>query len=86
MLDGHQLQGYLYVTQGKINSVSIFIGDDVVDLYSSYLLSEDNLETLSDISEHLKATIDNVDSIEYMQKNCAVNSIELKGVFQFPVE
>ena len=86
VLDGHQLQGYLYVTQGKINSVSIFIGDDVVDLYSSDLLSEDNLETLSDISEHLKATIDNVDSIEYMQKNCAVNSIELKGVFQFPVE
>ncbi|KID56178.1 hypothetical protein JF50_18035 [Pseudoalteromonas luteoviolacea] len=86
MLDGHKLQGYLYVVQGKVSSVSIFIDDIVVDLYSSDLLSEDNLETLTNISEHLKVNIENVDSIEYLQKNCTVNSIDLKGIFQFPVE
>lgn len=86
VLNGHQLQGYLYVTQGTLNSVSIFLGDEVFDLYSSDLLSEDNLESLSDISEQLRINIENVSSIKYTIKNNPVDTIKSYGEFHFPVE
>ncbi len=85
-LAGHQLQGYLYLIQDKVNSVSIFLGDEVVDLYSSDVLSEDNLETLNQVSDYLLVSIENVSSVEYTIKNCIVSNIKSKGVFYFPVE
>lgn len=85
-MGGDQLQGYLYVIQGSVNSISIFIGNEVVDLYSSDLLSKDNLKTLNDISAYLQVSLENVNTVEYTIKNCFVNTIESMGVFQFPVE
>jgi len=86
VLNGHQLQGYLYVTHGQINSVSIFLNDEVVDFYSSDLLSEDNVETMNDISEHLRINIKNVDSIEYKIKNNTITTIKPDGVFHFSID
>ena len=84
-LDGHKLEGYLYVTQGVVNSISIFLGDDVVDLYSSDLLSEDNLETLNAVSKYLDTRVNEVCSIKYTINNI-IESIDSKGAFHFPTK
>lgn len=83
-LNRHKLQGYIYAIDGEINSVSIFLGDNVVDLFSSNLLSEDNKEALNDISEYLKTNMTNVDIIEFKIQNG--NTLKSNGKFHFPIE
>lgn len=79
----HKLNGYLYIIQGKINSVSIFLGNDVVDLYSSEILSEDNRKTLNDLSEYLGVNVENTNSIEYKINHCFDDVFVPQGEFHF---
>jgi len=83
-INEHNFQGYLYLVQGKINSISIFLGKKVVDIYSSDLLSEDNLETINELEKGFNIDLKGISSINYFTINdCPV---VLEGSFNFSTE
>ncbi|MFT5083106.1 MAG: hypothetical protein ACI9Y1_001143 [Lentisphaeria bacterium] len=38
-IGGFELLGYVFLVKGKVNSVSIFLNEDIVDIYSSDICS-----------------------------------------------
>lgn len=86
ILNGRQYQGYLYLIQGKINSVSIFLGEEIVDFYSSDMLSEDNVKALEETNKFSGLSTAGGNSIKYTIKDSSIDFIRSEGEFLFPID
>lgn len=82
---GHELPGYLFVCNGEVNSVSIFLREDIADIFSSELLSDDNIESLEKISKEMNILANNIDEISYKINTIGVTNIPAEGSFAFPI-
>ena len=81
-----ELLGYVFLVKGKVNSVSIFINEDIVDIYSSDICSDDNVDSIEDISKHFG--VDSIDDnkISYSMVPERIMGICTEGDFFFPVD
>lgn len=85
-IGGFELLGYLFLVKGKVNSVSIFINDDVVDFFSSDICSDDNVDSIKDIANHLGVDTIEGNAILYALIPECISGVSAEGEFVFPVD
>ena len=80
-------EGYLYLIGGEINSVSIFLDEELVDFYSSDILFDDNVAALKKIRGSSGIDTKGFNSLEYFIKYSVVSDfIGTPGKFSFPIK
>lgn len=85
-LNNCTIKGYLFLILGQVNSVSIFMEDEVVDIYSSELLSEENTRTIHEIKCYFDIDTTDTGVIHYRIKSRPFGQLKSDGAFHFPVE
>jgi hypothetical protein len=62
----YKLEGYLFINMGKVDVIEVFINDEIITLFSSNMLANDeNVYSLKKISDYLKIDVNHIRELEY---------------------
>ncbi len=84
-LGGLTLLGYVFLVKGKANSVTIFINEKRLDIYSSTLRSADNTGSVTQLCEYCGVDSIGDNKIFYSIVPERLSGIYPEGVLVFPV-